>query len=67
MPSSAGMCQRYNVIAPELPIATSHHTRGRCAHREIAGATAIASTHIMIAWPPSSADGGVMFGSRCPW
>ena len=31
------MCHRYSVIAPELPIAASHHTRGRRAHRAIAG------------------------------
>ena len=61
------MCHRYSVIAPELPIATSHHTRGRCAHRAIAGAAAIATAHIMTACPASSADGGVMLGSRCSW
>jgi hypothetical protein len=34
MASSGGMCQRYSVIAPELAIAASHHTRGRCAQRD---------------------------------
>ena len=57
------MCHRYSVIAPELPIAVSHHTRGRRAHRAIAGAAAIANAHSMIACPASSSDGGVMFFS----
>ena len=63
MNSSAGMCQRYSVIAPELPMAVSHHTRGRRAHRATAGAAAMANAHIMIACPASSSDGGVMFFS----
>ena len=58
------MCQRYSVIAPEFPIAVSHHTRGRCAHRAIDGAAAIANAHIIIAGPANSSDGGVMF-FRC--
>ena len=63
MASSGGMCQRYSVIAPELPIAANHHTRAPCAQRAIAGAAAMANAHIMIACPASSSDGGVMFFS----
>jgi hypothetical protein len=59
MPDSAGMCQRYSVIAPELPIAVNHHTRGRRAHRVIAGAARIANALKMIACPASSSDGGL--------
>src|SRR4051794_2532333 len=65
MASSGGMCQRYSVIAPELAITASHHTRGRCAQRGIAGPAAIANAHIMIAWPASSSDGGVPRVDRC--
>ncbi|PQM48747.1 hypothetical protein C1Y40_01030 [Mycobacterium talmoniae] len=60
------MCHRYSVIAPELPIAVNHHTRGRCAHRAIAGAAATTNAHIMIACPAINSDGGDMFASRWP-
>lgn len=54
------MCHRYRVIAPELPMAVHHHTRGRCAQRAIAGAAAIADALKMIACPASSSDGGLV-------
>ena len=60
------MCHRYSVIAPELPIAVNHHTRGRCAHRLIAGAAAIASALRTIACPASNNDGGLMLARRGP-
>ena len=58
------MCQRYKVIAPELPIAVNHHTRGRCAHRAIAGAARIANALRMMACPASNSDGGLVLDSR---
>lgn len=60
MPSSTGMCHRYSVIAPELPTAVHHHTRGRSAHRAIAGAAAMANALNTIACPARSSDGGLV-------
>ncbi|AGC60325.1 hypothetical protein MULP_00193 [Mycobacterium liflandii 128FXT] len=39
----------YKVMAPELPIAANHQTRGRRAHRAIAGAATTANALRMIA------------------
>ena len=66
-PSSAGMCHRYSVIAPELPIAVNHHTRGRCAHRLIAGAAVIASAAISLAGPAPATLQGDLTAAAAYW
>ncbi|KUH88851.1 hypothetical protein AU186_19810 [Mycobacterium sp. GA-1999] len=60
----ATMCQRYSVIAPPFPIATTYQTRGRSAHRRIAPAQPMKTADIQVQCNASSSVGGDTF-DRC--